>query len=310
MLQTLMKHTLRMTLRYGLKPVLHPLVPRPLQRRWAELLANANQQAAGVTATPLDLAGVPVEVLVPEGCGRSIILYFHGGAYCIGSTRTHRSITSHLAAYANAAVWVAAYRLAPEAPYPAALTDALQVYETVLARGFEARNIVLAGDSAGAGLALALAVRLRDSGRPLPAGLALICPWVNLMRSRPSAYPDRKDPILSAAWINSCASDYLAGDVTHPEMVSPLLANLEGLPPVLVQAAEEEILLEDARELAAKLRQSGVAVEYQEFEGLWHVFHLHAGWLQAADQALQGIASFVLRVTRAKAAAGAAGAVS
>jgi monoterpene epsilon-lactone hydrolase len=192
---------------------------------------------------------------------------------------------------------VANYRLAPEAPYPAALTDALQVYETILSRGFEPRNIVLAGDSAGAGLALALALKLRDSGKTIPAGLALMSPWVNLVRTRPSAFPDKKDPILSTAWINNCAHDYLAGDIQHPELVSPLMANLAGLPPVFIQVAKDEILLEDSRELSAKLRAAGVAVEYQEFPGLWHIFHLHAGWLRAADEALKGIAAFVLRVT-------------
>ncbi|MBK8973221.1 MAG: alpha/beta hydrolase [Hahellaceae bacterium] len=303
MLQALIKRSLRVSLRYGVKPILKAGIPIPIQRQWVEFIASFGPIAPNVKVSTLDLSGISVDVLVPPSCGPGVVLYFHGGAYCIGSPRTHQSLTSHLAHYAQAAVWVADYSRAPEAPFPVALNEAHRLYETVLSRGFEPANIVLAGDSAGGGLALALAVKLRDEGRSLPAGLVLLSPYLDLWRREKSSYPEKKDPILSRRWLDQCARHYLSGEVNHPEYASPLMADMRGLPPVLIQVSTDEILLEDSRELVEKLRSVGGKVSYQEFQNLWHVFQLHAGWLAAADEALQGVAGFMRRNALLKKAA-------
>lgn len=309
MMQPLIRKALRQTLRLAVKPVLKPWVPKPLQRRWVDLFSAVNPVAPGTRCTTLDLAGVAVEVVVPARHNRTVVLYLHGGAYCIGSSRTHRGLTSHLALFSQAAVWVPEYRLAPECPYPAALEDALKVYQSILDRGFDPGRIIVAGDSAGGGLALALAIKLRERHMPLPAALCLLSPWLDLGLESPHVFPEGWDPLLSKAWLADCARAYLNGREAQTLPVSPWAADLCGLPPVLIQVASDEILLEDARRLERQLGKVGVEVSYQEFEALWHVFQLHAGWLSVADEALHGVAGFMRRQVQAAVAARSATAV-
>jgi len=222
------------------------------------------------------------------------LLYLHGGAYCVGSWGVYEGLITHLAVAAGAAVYAPNYRLAPEHPHPAALDDALEAYRWLLGRGLSPNRIALAGDSAGGGLALATAIALRDSGLPAPASLVLISPWVDLRCDSPSmTNKARIDPLLRPSWSRACASMYLGQRDPNDPACSPLFATHQGLPPILIQVGSDEITLDDSTRLADRCNQAGVDVTLQKFEGLWHEFQIHAGMLEAADEAVAEIADFL-----------------
>ncbi len=289
---------LRTSLKLLLKPVFSPRCSIPFQRRWLAWMSKTTLPARGVTIEAATVAGVPGEWLRRAGMAQppraGAVLYLHGGAYCIGSPRGHRALTGRLALATALPVFAADYRLAPEHPHPAALHDALAAYDALAKLG----PVVIAGDSAGGGLALATALALRDAGATSPAALVLLSPWVDLR------VPDTPPPeppgeaMLSMAWALACAAHYL-GQGTAAEtpasapLASPLLADLRGLPPTLIQAGTDELLHGQALQLEAALQQAGVAVRCEITEQRWHVFQVHGGALRSADDALGRIARFV-----------------
>ncbi|MBC7726539.1 MAG: alpha/beta hydrolase fold domain-containing protein, partial [Microbacteriaceae bacterium] len=227
---------LRGTLKALLKPAFSPRWSIPAQRRWLGWMARLNLPPHGVVISPGTLAGLPGEWLRGRDGSprRGTVLYLHGGAYVVGSPASHRSITGALARGTGMAVFALDYRLAPEHPLPAALHDALAACRAL--RGADtlrgAGPLVLAGDSAGGGLALATALALRDAGEPLPAALVLMAPWVDLTLARlPPATPG--EAMLSRAWVAAGAAHYLAGADPAQPATSPLHADLRGLPPTL-----------------------------------------------------------------------------
>jgi acetyl esterase/lipase len=228
------------------------------------------------------------------------VVHFHGGGYCIGSARTVRGWAAHLSAQAGCRVVLPGYRLAPEHPHPAALQDARAVL-TALAGQVEGSGpgpLVVSGDSAGGGLALALLLGMRDEGRPLPAGCILLSPWLDLGRDR-RADPGlvRRDVLLSPEWLDACAHAYAAPQTWSDPSVSPLLAAHSGLPPLLIQAGSSELLAPDAELLAASASAAGADVTYTRWPRMWHDFALQPGLLAAADSALAQAAWFVRTVT-------------
>jgi acetyl esterase/lipase len=283
---------LRGFLRTCFKPLIGPPAGPRMQRRVVSLLAPLMPGVGGVGRTRVTEAGLTVEVLAPErGDSAGVILYLHGGAFCLGAARTHRSITTRLAVESGLPVWVPEYRLAPEHPYPAALDDALACYERLLADGFAPRQLVLAGDSAGGSLALALALRLRDSGRELPAGLMMMSPVADAALSGPSVAANAGlDPMIRRDWVAQGIAWYAcpAGVEAH----QPLSTDLSGLPPMLVQAGDREILLSDSLMLAEHARKCGVDCRLEVHEERWHVFHLQAAYLASARAALRAMALF------------------
>jgi acetyl esterase/lipase len=222
------------------------------------------------------------------------ILYLHGGGYVSGSAVTHRAVTGHLAARCRARVFAADYRLAPESPFPAAVDDATAAYRGLLAEGVSASDIVIAGDSAGGGLSMATALRLRELGQPLPRALALLSPWTDLTLGGLAA--EAAEILLTLPWLHEGANAYLAGaDARHP-LASPVYADLHDLPPTLIQVGSDEVLLEDSRRLFARLRECGVPARLEEYPRRWHVFQVHAGVLADADRALEAAAQFIRSV--------------
>jgi acetyl esterase/lipase len=220
------------------------------------------------------------------------VLYLHGGGYCVGSPATHRAITGHLAARCTARVFVPDYRLAPEHAFPAAVDDAVSAFRGLLGNRVEPGDLVIAGDSAGGGLALAAALRLRELGLPAPRALVLFSPWVDLSLEQLPA-PPPGEVMLTRPWITQCARSYAArSDVRHP-LISPVYADLTGLPPTLIQVGTDEILLGDSRRLRERLQGAGVAVGYEEYPRRWHVFQANAGVLADADRALESVARFI-----------------
>ena len=249
----------------------------------------------GVSVQPAQLGGCPGEWLRPTGAAaNTVLLYLHGGAYITGSCHTHRGLAGHLAQSAGLDCFLLDYRLAPEHPFPAAVEDAQAAY-LALHNQDPARTIVLAGDSAGGGLALALALRLRDAGHAAPGAMALLSPWTDLTLSLPTHQSKAaKDPFFPDSTTLSMAAQLYAAssDLTQP-LVSPHFAALHGLPPTLIHVGEHEALLGDAQALAAKLQAAGTSVQLQEFQGMWHVWQIFAGRFAEADASVKQLGAFL-----------------
>ena len=277
-----------------LRLVIRAGVPVDRRRARYERICGMSAKPRGVDYdTGTTHGGVPGESVTQKGPAQSArtILYLHGGGYCIGSAAASRVITGNLAQRCDAEVFAANYRLAPEFPFPAALDDALAAYRGLLDAGVAPRMAVIAADSAGAGLAVATSVQVRDLGLPQPAALVLMSPWVDL---DPAALgPDPSGDVLSRGFVAECAIQYLAGHSAEDPLASPIHADLRGLPPTLIQVGGDELLLTHARRLAAALQAAGVTVELQEYPRRWHVFQINAPTVAAARGALDAAASFV-----------------
>ena len=247
----------------------------------------------GLSVSQGSLGGVPCDRIGPPdgGEGRAI-LYLHGGAYVVGSRRTHRGMAAQIALAGNAPVHLLEYRLGPEHKHPAGLDDSLAAYRELLASGVDPKSIVIAGDSAGGGLALALATRLRESGEPQPAGLAVINGWLDLTCSGASMTLNAKRDVgLFRDWTVHGGELYRGGtDARDPEL-SPVEADLHGLPPTYIQVGTHDLLLSDADLLAERAQAAGIDVGYTRFEGMWHDFQLGAGLLREADEAMADLAA-------------------
>jgi acetyl esterase/lipase len=215
----------------------------------------------------------------------------------VGSAHLPRAWAARLSARAACRVVVPEYRLAPAHAHPAALDDARDVMNAVLSE-VAPRSVVLSGDSAGAALALSIALDRRDSGQDLPAGCILLSPWLDLGRNR-WAVPElvRRDVVLSPPWLQACALGYAPPSSWADPSVSPLLAAHGGLPPLLIQAGSDELLAPDAEDLATSASLAGVDVTYTRWPRMWHDFALQPGLVAAADSALSQAAWFVETVT-------------
>jgi acetyl esterase/lipase len=280
---------------------LDPALPWRVQRTRLNRLTRPFLLPRGTTVTEQDLGGVRAEVVSSGKPGpQPTVVHFHGGGYCIGSARTIRGWAAHLSAQAGCRVVLPEYRLAPEHPHPAALQDARAVLAALAgAAGTEGPGpVVVSGDSAGGGLALAVLLSLRDEGLDLPAGCILLSPWLDLGRDR-RADPGlvRRDVLLSPEWLDACAHAYAAPEAWADHSVSPLLAAHSGLPPLLIQAGSSELLAPDAELLAASASAAGTDVTYTRWPRMWHDFALQPGLLAAADSALAQAAWFVRTVT-------------
>jgi monoterpene epsilon-lactone hydrolase len=242
---------------------------------------------------------VAAEWIEAPGAESGVILYLHGGCYALGSVDTHREFVARLARATRMRALGIDYRLAPEHPFPAALEDATAAYGWLLAQGIDPSRVIFAGDSAGGGLALATLVALRDAGRPLPAGAVCLSPWTDLALTGASIQTKAQvDLVLGREGIEKYTR-YYAGEhhqVTHP-LISPLYADLKGLPPLLVLVGTEEILLDDATRCAENAREAGVDVTLEIWDEMFHNFPL-APFLPEAKRAVGQMAEFVSRVVQ------------
>lgn len=248
-----------------------------------------------IQCRPVELNGVPAEWIEAPGAGAGILIYLHGGAYGVGSVGAHRELIARLARASQCRALGVSYRLAPEHPFPAALEDVLSVYRGLVADGHAPSHIILAGDSAGGGLALAALLALRDAGNPLPAGAVCISPWTDLSLSGASIQAKAgADAILTQDILRQFAEYYIADHPPTTPLISPLFADLKGLPPLLIQVGTEEILLDDAVKFAEKAQAAGVKTELEIYEGLFHVFHIFF-FLPETKIAVARIAKFIAR---------------
>lgn len=247
------------------------------------------------------VGGVPAIRVTPKSESSGLhILYLHGGAYNMGSPMSHLGLVSQIVMRLGATATVVDYRLAPEYPYPAAIQDCTATYRALLAE-VEPGSLVVAGDSAGGGATLATMVAARDAGDPLPACIYLLSPWTDLTLSGESHQTKRSvDPLIPRAGIEGhfkLLDDLVGGyrgseDADHPG-ISPLFADLTGLPPMLVQVGSDETLLSDSTMLAGRARAVGVEVDLDVAEGMWHVWQLLAPMLPESRTALDRAATFI-----------------
>ena len=228
---------------------------------------------------------------------RYVILYCHGGGYSTGSTVYARTLTTKLAESTGMDVFCFNYRLAPECKFPAAAEDAMKAWNYLMYLGYGARDVIVAGDSAGANLALSLTLKLKEEGRMLPRGLALMSPWTDLTKSGKS-YQTRSsvDPVLDQEYLDRMIQNYAGGmELTNP-YISPLFGKLEGLPPVYIQVGDNELLLSDSTQLHKNLVKADVSARIDIYKGMWHVFQMSP--LKNAYDAMNKIAEFIFDICR------------
>ncbi len=273
----------------------------PLAERRKVMDGNAQQfpMPEGVTVAAADLGGLHAEWHVPAalpGAPREqrTILYFHGGGYVIGSPVSHRHITGQLALDARARILSVDYALAPEHPFPAAVKDGVKAYRWLLDQGHAPQRIAIAGDSAGGGLTVATLLAARDEGLPMPAAASLISPWSDLTCATGS-YESRAaaDPMITPEGIRALAATYLAGADPRNPLASPNLADLRGLPPMLIQVGDDEVLLDDSRDLAARAKAAGVDVELEVAPDMIHVWHAFYQMLPEGAQAIAAMGAYL-----------------
>ncbi len=282
---------------------MHGLVENPdleKHRQSQDYIGSILGNSKEVTYTEVDMDGVRgewVSVNRPH-MRKYVILYCHGGGYSTGSCLYGRTITSKLATAASIDVLGFDYRLAPEHPCPAALEDAMKAWDYLMLLGYGARDVILAGDSAGGNLALVLALKLKAEGRFLPRGLVLMSPWTDLTASGRSYRTKAEvDPVLDAEYIDRMTKAYIPeGENLENPLISPLFGDFEGFPPVYIQVGENEILLSDSVELHKKLQKAGVPAKIDRFKGMWHVFQMSP--FRTAADAMEKNAEFICDICR------------
>jgi epsilon-lactone hydrolase len=258
------------------------------QRRLLRELIAAQPLPADVTVTPSALGEVPTAEITVEGIEpRHVVLYFHGGVYVIGDAFLAADLASQIGRRTHAKVISVDYRLAPEHPYPAAVDDALAAYEALLRSGIAASDIIFAGESAGGGLAIATLVNARDHGLPLPAAAFVMSPYVDLTLAGTTMESRRElDPLLSRELLQARVTDYTSGHDAALDLISPVFADLSGLPPLIIQAGTHEVLLDDALRLARQAATADVEVTLEITPGVPHVFQAYHPILDEAAAAL------------------------
>ncbi len=244
---------------------------------------------AGTLTRAVTAGGVPSLIVSPEGPHEPTVLYLHGGGYVIGSAFGYRPHAGALAAAAQTGILVPDYRLAPEHAYPAALEDARRAYLWLREHAPDPPDVVVAGDSSGAGLVLSLLLALKRDRLPLPGGVVMFCPWLDLARRAPSP----SDSPMATDDVRRCVEAYLAGHPADDPIVDPLHADLAGLPPMLIQSATGDTRLDEAKALADHARSHGVDARLELFPVQAHAFQLFWSFLPEAADAMQAAGEFI-----------------
>ncbi|MCU1671129.1 MAG: alpha/beta hydrolase [Blastococcus sp.] len=258
------------------------------QRRLLRELTSAQSLPADVTVTAAALGTVPVaEITVAGTEPRHVVLYFHGGVYVLGDAFQAAGLAAQVGRRTRAKVISVDYRLAPEHPYPAAVHDALAAYAALLYEGAAPSDIAFAGESAGGGLAIATLVNAREHGLPLPAAAFVMSPYADLTLAGTTMETKRAaDPLLSRENLQARVTDYTSGQDAAVGLISPVFADLSGLPPLIIQAGSHEVLLDDAIRLARRAATADVEVTLDITPGVPHVFQAYYPILDEAAAAL------------------------
>jgi epsilon-lactone hydrolase len=272
-----------------------PDAPLEQQRAMIDGLGLLLTPAEGTSTEDIDAGGVPARWVRPAATDRTSlgIMWLHGGGYNIGSPGSHTAAASRLAATLRQPVLVVDYRLAPEHPHPAALDDATTAWRWLTAHHDPARCGVV-GDSAGGGLAVAMTLRLRNAGEPMPAALALLCPWLDLTGTHPvPAGRDAQDVVLRRDLLAAWAAAYAGSTALDDPSLSPLFTELKGLPPIAIDAGGRDLLLEDATRFAARAESAGVTVRLHVADEMIHAWHLFSSAFPEADESIDTMARWL-----------------
>ena len=264
------------------------------QRATSEGFAMLTAEPAVAVAVELvDAGGVPAQWLVPQGAATDrVLLYLHGGGYVVGSMHSHRKLASHIAAAIGCRALNVDYRLAPEHPHPAAVTDAVTVYRWLLDQGVQPAHIVVSGDSAGGGLTLALLVALAQQGIAQPALAVPLSPWAELEGNGETAVSNAEvDMMVSMTALKTMADAFLGGGDPRDPLAAPVYADLRGISPLYIQVGGHETLLDNATRIASRAAAAGVDVRLDVFPEMQHVFQIAAGNIPEADDAIARIAA-------------------
>ncbi|MGB1204587.1 MAG: alpha/beta hydrolase [Chitinophagales bacterium] len=264
-------------------------------RQGMETIMNRLQMPKGVHFSRFTVNGIAAASFKPKKANENIImLYFHGGAYALGSVETHKTLIARIARKAGIYALAIDYRLAPENPFPAALDDAISAYKWLLEKKYSPKNIIFAGDSAGGGLTLASILQLKQENMPLPAAAICISPWTDLLATGNSIEENENiDPMLTPNLIRYWADIYANGEDKKNPLISPLYGNFSDFPPIFIQVGTAEVLLDDAKRLADKARQAGVDVELEIWDEMTHVFQACGPYLPESRKAIASIAEYI-----------------
>ncbi|SPL68933.1 alpha/beta hydrolase [Acinetobacter stercoris] len=284
--ESFLKATFRTPSRFNLPPM--------LLRSAIEQMTKVFPQPRQVQLRSLRLAGIQAEEIKPQSKSTQMIFHIHGGAFFVGSIKTHRAFLSEIAERTQMQVLHINYPLSPEARYPDALDAIYDVYSTLLNQGIQPKDIILSGDSCGANLALALCLRLKQEQLEMPSGLMLLCPFLDLtLTSESLRYNQKLDALLSVEALEAGIAYYVPKNLDKSDpLISPIFGDFEGLPPTLVQIGSKEILLDDAKRFTEKAKAADVDVRFKLYTGMWHNFQMFSPWFEEAKKALADIADF------------------
>ena len=275
------------------KPSQFNLPPNSL-RLALEQLCRAFPQNKEVEIRTLRLAGLRAEEIKPQTESTQLIFHIHGGAFFLGSLKTHRAFLTQIAARTQMQVLHVDYPLSPEHQHPEAIDALFDIYTTLLDQGVQSKDIILSGDSCGANLALALALRIQQEKLPQVSGLILLSPFLDLtLTSESLRYNAQHDALLSIETLETGIDYYVPKNMDKSDpTIAPLFADLTGLPPILVQVGSKEILLDDAQRFKERAEQANVKVDFKIYTGMWHNFQMFSAWFDEAQQAIADLAEF------------------
>ena len=275
------------------KPSQFNLPPNSL-RLALEQLCRAFPQNKEVEIRTLRLAGLRAEEIKPQTESTQLIFHIHGGAFFLGSLKTHRAFLTQIAARTQMQVLHVDYPLSPEHQHPEAIDALFDIYTTLLDQGVQSKDIILSGDSCGANLALALALKIQQEKLPQVSGLILLSPFLDLtLTSESLRYNAQHDALLSIETLETGIDYYVPKNMDKSDpTISPLFADLTGLPPILVQVGSKEILLDDAQRFKERAEQANVEVDFKIYTGMWHNFQMFSAWFDEAQQAIADLAEF------------------
>ena len=272
-----------------------PDISVPESRAMFEQMIADFPPPEGVASKRVDAGGIAGEWTAARGGSEERTIYWlHGGGYCIGSINTHRGLLARISAASGARAFAIDYRLAPEHPFPAAVEDAVAGYRWLLSTGVDPAQIVIGGDSAGGGLTVAALVALKEAGQPLPAAAVCISPWTDLALTGESLVSKAEaDPMITIDGITRVRDAYVGQADLRAPLASPIYAELSGLPPILIQVGENEVLLDDSTRLAERAEVAGGDVTLEVWPEMIHVWHFFAEMLPEGQQAIERIGGWV-----------------
>ena len=290
--ESILKTTVRTPSQYS--------IPPKTLRLGLEQLCRVFPMQPDVQVRSLRLGQLNAEELKPQKQSTQLIFHIHGGVFFLGSLKTHRAFLSQIAARTQMQVLHVDYPLSPEHPFPEAVEALFAVYLNLLEQGIQAKDIILSGDSCGANLAVALAVKIREAQLEQVSGLILLSPFLDLtLTSESLRFNQKHDALLSIEALETGIDYYLPKEIDRGDpRVSPVFEDLTGLPPTLIQVGSKEILMDDGKRFQQQAEAAGVEVEFKIYTGMWHNFQMFSAWFEEAQQALADLAAFAHRLDR------------